>query len=178
MARPKVIDRDQILDIAELSVAKNGATSLSFGSLAEAAGLSKGTIQTIFGTRDKLLEALLTRWMEREKTRFEALRAGDPSPKARVLAHLKTTEDEGVEIGRTVLTMLAAAAEQGRTSQVMKDWYQDRLVGLEALSPDERRYRIAYLAAEGVFLVRNIVGVELEEARWTDIFQDLRDLTK
>lgn len=178
MARPRIIDRDQLLDVAEQCVAENGAVSLSFGSLAAAAGLSKGTVQTIFVTRDNLLEALLARWMEREKVRFENERAGVDTPVARVLAHLKTTEQEDAELGRTVLTMLAAIAEDGRTSHVMKDWYQARLLALEAESPEARRQRIAYLAAEGAFLVRNVIGLELDKNRWAEIFQDLRNLVK
>lgn len=178
MARPRTIDRDHLLDIAEQCVAENGAVSLSFGSLAAAAGLSKGTVQTIFVTRDKLLEALLSRWTEREKARFENERAGVDTAEARVLAHLKTAEQENVELGRTVLTMLVAIADDGRTSQVMKDWYQDRLLGLEAESADDRRRRIAYLAAEGAFLVRNVIGLEVDKAHWAGIFEDLRELTK
>ncbi len=178
MARPRTIDRDHLLDIAEHCVAENGAASLSFGALAAAAGLSKGTVQTIFVTRDKLLEALLARWTEREKVRFEAERAGVDTPDARLLAHLNTTENEDVELGRTVLTMLAAIAEHGRTSNVMKDWYQDRLIGLKAETADDRRRRIAYLAAEGAFLVRNVIGLEVDKGRWAEIFEDLRELTK
>jgi AcrR family transcriptional regulator len=178
MARPRTINRDHLLDVAEKCVAENGAVSLSFGSLAAAAGLSKGTIQTIFVTRDNLLEALLTRWTEREKARFEVERAGVDTAEARVLAHLNTTEQEDVELGRTVLTMLAAIAENGRTSNVMKDWYQDRLRGLEADTPEARRQRIAYLAAEGAFLVRNVIGMDVDKDRWAEIFRDLRDLAR
>ncbi|WEZ83428.1 TetR family transcriptional regulator [Rhizobium sp. 32-5/1] len=173
-----MIDRDRLLDVAEKCVGENGAISLTFGSLAAAAGLSKGTVQTIFVTRDNLLEALLTRWMDREKVRFEDEKAGVDTAEAHVLAHLKTTEQEDVEIGRTVLTMLAAIAENGRTSHVMKDWYQDRLRDLEADTPDARRQRIAYLAAEGAFLVRNVIGLKIEKDRWEEIFRDLRDLAR
>lgn len=176
MARPKQIDRDALLDVAEKCVSDNGAASLSFGSLAASAGLSKGTVQTVFGTRDNLLEALLGRWIEREEIRFDSELAGYSGKEQHVLAHLKTTEAESVEVGRTVLTMLAALAGNGSTSDIMRNWYRTRLLDLKADDDQSRRFRIAYLAAEGAFLVRNLIGLDIPEQRWSEIFTDLHRL--
>jgi len=173
MSRPRFIDRDALLDVAERCVAENGAAALSFGSLATAAGLSKGTVQTIFVTRDSLLEALIARWTAREEIRFASELRGEATAEARVRAHLNSTKQENTDVGRTVMTMLSALTADGNTSNIMQEWYQSRLGDLEAESEEAKRHRIAYLAAEGAFLVRNLIGVHISEARWSEIFQDL-----
>lgn len=60
--RPRRIDRDKVLDAAEALVLRAGAAALSFDAVAREAGITKGGVQYAFGTRDKLIRAMLTRW--------------------------------------------------------------------------------------------------------------------
>ena len=61
MVRPRTIDREYLLNVAEDIAAATGAAGLSFGSLAAAAGVSKASVQSAFGTREALIEAMLNR---------------------------------------------------------------------------------------------------------------------
>ena len=176
MARPRSVDREQLLDTAERYVTENGAASLSFGTLAKAADLSKATVQSIFGTKENLLEALIGRWVAQEQSSFDMQLRGQNSPDARVRIHLHNTRTESAEVGRTVSTMVAALAGNSAHSVTMRDWYNLRIGDLQALDEGSRRRRIAYLAAEGAFLIRSLVGFEIGDAEWNSIFDDLEAL--
>ena len=62
MSRPPSIDRGQVLDAAEAIVVQRGAAELTLDAVAQAVGVSKGGIQSCYGTKDKLIAALVQRW--------------------------------------------------------------------------------------------------------------------
>lgn len=173
MARPRSIDREQLLDLAEGMVADEGAASLSFGSLGKAASLSKASVQTVFGTREAMIEALLTRWMVREAKTYQAFLGDDISAGSRLKAHLQSTQREGGKVSRTASALLATLASSGNASRVIQNWYQVRMDGLDANDQESRKRRLAYLAAEGAFLLRNLVGLDIDDDKWESIFRDI-----
>ncbi|MEB2847002.1 TetR family transcriptional regulator [Rhizobiales bacterium RZME27] len=173
MVRPRSIDREKLLDFAEHIVARDGAAALSFGALADAASLSKASVQTAFGSREALIEALLSRSMKREAEHYQTFLGTDVRPISRLKAHLRATQTENESAGRTVSALLAILASTGNASTVMKDWYRVRLNDLEADDLSSRKQRVAYLAAEGAFLLRNLVGMEIDDDKWASIFRDI-----
>lgn len=174
MARPRTIDRDKLLSAAEAVVLRDGAASLSFSSVAARAGLSKASVQSVFGSRDALVEALIARWLEREGRCFRAALGDDLSDDARLRAHLRCTRAEiATSGGQRIATLLAVLASEGGRSGGVRRWYRERLGDLTADSDAERRRRTAYLAAEGAFFLRCMVGLEADEALWSEIFADL-----
>lgn len=175
MARPRSVDREQLLDVAESIVASAGAASLSFGSLANAAALSKATVQTAFGTREAMIEALLARWMAREAEAYQAILGSDKSPTARLKAHLLSTQREN-DVGKAVSALLAALFGNGGASVAMRNWYWARMENLNADDLEGRQRRLAYLAAEGAFLLKNLVGLDIDQAKWNSIFKDIEEL--
>ncbi|TAL77758.1 MAG: TetR/AcrR family transcriptional regulator [Burkholderiaceae bacterium] len=176
MARPRSIDREQLLDLAEGVVADGGAASLSFGSLAEAASLSKASVQTVFGTREAMVEALLTRWMAREAETYRAILGDNITAGARLKAHLQSTQREDGNVSRTVSTLLATLASSGTASSGMQNWYRVRLDDLNANDWESQQRRLAYLAAEGAFLLRNLVGLKIDDDKWALIFHDIEEM--
>ncbi|CAM3502635.1 HTH tetR-type domain-containing protein [Halomonas casei] len=176
MARPRLIDREQLLDLAEGVIASGGAASLSFGSLAKAASLSKASVQTVFGTREAMVEALLARWMVREAEEYQAILGDNRTADARLKAHLQSTQREESHVGRTVSAMLATLASSGYASSEMQSWYRVRIDDLDANDWESRQRRLAYLAAEGAFLLRNLVGLEIDDDKWALIFRDIEEM--
>ena len=73
MARPRTVDRDQLLDVAEAVMSAEGTAGLTFGGVAKVAGISKATVQSVFKTREAMIEAMLQRWIAKEQLRFEAV---------------------------------------------------------------------------------------------------------
>jgi len=179
MARPRTIDRDHLLDAAEAVVTRSGAGALSFASVAAEAGLSKASVQSAFGTRDALIDAVMDRWMQQEGERYAALLGRDQTANARLLAHLRCTFEELENgSGHRVATLLAVLASEGRQSDSVRRWYQDRLGDLSVTSDADRERRMAYLAAEGAYFLQCLVGVEVDGRIWSDVFADLERCAK
>ena len=185
MARPRNVDRDAVLDAAEGLLAAGGLPALSFGSLAVASGVAKATVQSVFGSRDALLSAVLQRWLEREQRRFDAELAKATPPGAlpdaasRARAHILSTSAENPASGRQMVHLLSALAIAGEHGQEgASPWYAARLGGLEAATPDQRRWRLALLAAEGAFYVRYLAQLPMGDDRWQDIFRDILALAE
>lgn len=176
MVRPRSIDRDKLLDLAQAMVADGGADSLSFGSLAKAASLSKASVQAAFGTREAMIEALLTRWMECEAKTYAAILGNDTTAAARLKAHLQTTQQEDGNVSRAACALLATLASSGNASKGMQNWYRGRMNDLDANDRESQQRRLAYLAAEGAFFLRHLVGLDVGDAKWSSIFRDIEKM--
>lgn len=176
MARPRTLDRKALLNAAEAVISNEGTQALSFGSIAIKAGVSKASVQSAFGTREKILDALLERWMEKEQTRYLHYLGNLTDAKSQLQAHIGSTREESNEAGSRILTLLAAQVGSGAQSEYMKEWYQKRMGDFEATSPKERKRRILYLAAEGAIFIRNMVGYPISDVVWDDIFTDLENM--
>ena len=172
MARPRTIDRERLLDAAESVVAAGRIATLSFGSVAAASGVPKASVQSAFGTRESMIDAMLQRWLEREQQRFDRAAGKRPSARKRMQAHIRTTEEE--DTGSRMATLLAALAGSGEQSASTAAWYASRIGNLSAKTAEQRRLRMAFLAAEGAFYIRHLVGFPIGEALWRDIFKDLQ----
>lgn len=178
MGRPRTVDRERLLQVAEEVASAGGAAGLSLGKVATAAGIPKATVQSVFGTREGLIEAMLERWIRDEAERFAANGGGQPSAKERVRAHVLTTEAEPTDISSRVAALFAVLASSGdQQPKITADWYAGRIGSLEAETDDERRLRLAFLATEGAFFIRHLAGLEMSEAVWGSIFADIKRLT-
>lgn len=178
MARPRTINREALLDAAEVLLHKQGAPALSFGAIAAESGLSKASVQSVFGTREQMLDALLGRWMSKEQERYHAIAGENPDEQQRLHAHIQATKEETSEASSRILSLLAAQIGSGSQSQSMLAWYRERLGTLQAEDADARKRRIAWLAVEGAILVRDMVGYQIDDALWEEIFNDLDEYAK
>ena len=176
MVRPRSIDREHLLDLAQDLVAREGAASLTFGTLAKSASLSKASVQAVFGSRETMIEALLSRWMDCEAKTYQAILGNDRSPGARLKAHLQSTQQEETHVSRTASALLATLASSGNASKGIQNWYRDRMDGLDATDRTSRQRRLAFLAGEGAFFLRNLVGLEIDNEKWASIFRDIEEM--
>ena len=176
MARPRKIDPDHLIDLAEQIVAGSGAQALSFGALADRAGLAKASVQSVFGTREALIDALLDRWSRQEQARFKQALGQAHGPAAHVRAHIRTTADMPSEESSRIAALLAVLSGSGAQSAATLAWYQARIGDLTAQDDTDRRLRLAVLAAEGAYYLRHLVGVPIPDPLWHEIFADLDQL--
>ncbi|MEN2749940.1 TetR family transcriptional regulator [Sphingomonas sp. T9W2] len=174
MARPRTVDRDQLLDVAEAVMSAEGTAGLTFGGVAKVAGISKATVQSVFKTREAMIEAMLQRWIAKDQLRFEAIAGQNPDRSQRVSAHIRATAEEMDDAHRRVASLFAALAGAGDDNRLMLSWYAARLGDLSAATDAERRERIALLATEGAFFLRYFAGFKMSDERWRDIFNDLQ----
>lgn len=174
MGRPRVIDRDRLLDIAETIARNDGVARLTLGALALAAGVSKGGVQAIFGTKDQLMDALFQRWVGEYDADLTALVGPTPTPLQALSAHIdlsRSIDEAEAHRAAGLLTVLLSTADQRQNSD---DWYRNRLDLADLATPEGRRARIAFLATEGAFFLRCFGLLKMAEPEWNDILDDIR----
>lgn len=139
-------------------------------------GLPKSSIQSAFGTREALIEAMLDRWIAQERVRFDQAAGLNPGARERIRAHVQISAEESDVSMRRVATLLAAMV--GSTQQVERaiDWYSSRVGGFSARTEEARRLRTAFLATEGAFYMRYRIGFRMSDKLWRQIFRDISRL--
>lgn len=176
MGRHRTIDRDHVLAVAEDIVAQRGAAALTIDAVAKAAGITKGGVQSSFGTKEALIAAMLRRSMQGYAQRAGALAGDDPSLTARVAAHVEVTRRDDEDTQRRAASLLALLLQTPEHLADVRQWYQEQAAGLHAEDPAARQARIAFLATEGAFFLRFFGLLPMGSAEWEEAFDDIRDL--
>lgn len=55
----------------------------------------------------------------------------------------------------------------------VRNWYQSRLRGVDMSTKEGRNARVAFLAAEGSFVLRFMELREIGDSEWDEIFDDV-----
>ncbi|RYD21736.1 MAG: TetR/AcrR family transcriptional regulator [Verrucomicrobiaceae bacterium] len=173
MGRNRSIDRDKVLDVAEEIVTARGAAALTIAAVAEAAGITKGGVQSCYATKEVMIRAMLERWSADEEARYREELGGKKGVRERVAAHARVTESSGVANERAA-GLLIALLQSPQYLDVVQAWYADRMAGLEGDSPVARKCRLAFLAVEGAFFLRYFGMSGVGEKMWADTFADIR----
>lgn len=174
MGRPKSIDRDAVLDVAEAIVRTQGAAALTLDAVAQAAGISKGGVQSCFGTKAALVDALFERFGQAYERRYREVADTDPSPVGRVRAHVAATFGSDEVSSAKAAGLLAALLQSPQELESTRQWYRERLQGLCMDTPEHRSAWLAFLAAEGAFMLRYFGLVEMNERLWRAIEAELQ----
>ncbi|MEO9633182.1 MAG: TetR/AcrR family transcriptional regulator [Sulfitobacter sp.] len=175
--RPRSIDRDKVLDAAEALVASAGAGALSFDAVAKAAGITKGGVQYAFGTRNDLILAMVARWGEAFDADVAERAGPNPSSDVLIKEHLAATRDaDEADHSRSAVMMTALLQHPDQLSDT-RDWYNSRLAGLDLETPRDRQLALAFLAGEGAFLLKALSLIDLTEAQWKALFEDMISTT-
>lgn len=164
-----------MLSIAETIIIERGAAALTVSTLADAAGITKGGVQSCFATKELLIRALLDRWLEEEEERFQHLLQGGKTLAERVIAHAKVTQDGGVGNARSA-SILIALLQSPRYLDICQDWYQKRFNGLEKQYSSEPQLLVALLAIEGAYFLRYFGLYKMSPALWDRSFQEIQTL--
>ncbi|UYW27278.1 TetR/AcrR family transcriptional regulator [Methylorubrum extorquens] len=176
MGRPRTIDRDKVLDVAEEIVRREGATALTFDAVAKAAGITKGGLQYCFGSKDDLIAAMVERWF----VAFDAEVARNTAADADSLEHVRGYVVASSRIDEATQTkmagMLVTLLQSPEYLQRVRDWYAAWIGKFGPDSDAERRARTAFLAAEGAFFLRSLGLVEMDQDQWDGVFEDILKL--
>ena len=178
MGRKRTIDRDAVLDAAEAVVAEKGAGSLTFDEVARRAGISKGGVLYCFPGKRDLVAAMA----ERDIRRFEAdvaahrARLAPGTADADIRAHLAATRHESALLASKAASLMAALVESGEHAEPARRHYRSLLERFDPSTGEGRRARLAFLAAEGAFLLRGLGLAEFDDAEWQLVFDDMERL--
>ena len=176
MGRRQTIDREKVLALAEDIIGQRGAAALTIDAVARAAGITKGGVQSAFGTKEALIAAMLRRWMQDYARRARDLAGEAPSLAQRVAAHVEVTHREDEDTQSRAASLLALLLQTPEHLADMRQWYQVQAAGLHADDPAARRARLAFLATEGAFFLRFFGLLPFPATEWETAFADIQDL--
>lgn len=174
MGRTPTISRDRLLDLAEEIVRNGGGAALTIGALAQAAGVSKGGVQYSFASKDALVRGLIDRWTGQ----FDAL-LGDPrseDPVAFVHRYIAATRASQQAMNAKMAALLVSYLEDPANLRETRDWYHGIFARLSGTTPDAQAARVAFLAVEGLFLMR-INGID-EDGSWAGLLDEVEAILR
>lgn len=173
MARPRKIDRDAVLDAAEVVVQRLGPIGFSLDAVANEAGISKGGIQSTFGTKEGLLDAMLERWEQSHENAINAHTDSEDRHGARVRAHIRATvKTPDAEKARNAALLSALVQSKDQHAEARR-WYASVIGDGRLDATLEPNVRLAFVAAEGLYLLKHFDIIDLPDEIWDEIGRDI-----
>lgn len=176
MGRPRTIDRDKVLDIAEEIVSHSGVAQLTMDAVAKAAGITKSGVQYCFQTKENLIGAMLDRWSAEFDTQVEKLWTDKTDPSSFIRAHIEATRrTDKIENARSA-AMMTALFKMPRYLEKSRQWYREQMEDIDPTTERGRCLMLAFLASEGAFYLRCFGFMDISDAQWNAIFNDIAKL--
>jgi len=167
VGRKQTINREAVLDAAEDVVSEHGAAGLTIDAVAKAAGITKGGVQSCFGNKESMIEAMLMRWGNRYDAQVAMLKGKSDSPLDALKAHLQTTISDTDNSSSRSAVLLSALLQSPDYLGWIRIWYALRQAEF-VTGQDEAgdTQRIAFLATEGLFFLRYFRLMEFSPDEW------------
>ncbi|MFW6683043.1 TetR/AcrR family transcriptional regulator [Komagataeibacter intermedius] len=176
MARPRTIDRKNVLDCVEQLVQREGANALTLDAVAREAGITKGGLQDRFGSKDDLISALIDRWLDAFDARVARHIGPDASVADRARAYVRAVSQLDDTTQARIAGMLVTLLQSPKYLQKIRAWYAGWFSGCDPDCAEARQARTALFAAEGAFFLRNLGFVEMDQEWWHTVFADFQRL--
>lgn len=176
MSKRPVIDRNTVLDAAVSIVMTQGIAALSMGEVAKVAGISKGGVQSCFGTKGGLIEAMVNRWKTDYANNVQAQLAPGAGILDNLMAQVRLIAVPDAELSTQAGAILTAMFSQESLKQQTNDWYRALLLGSDFESERGKLIRLAFLAATGTFFLRSFGIMEISEQEWSSLHEDILQL--
>jgi len=167
VGRKQTINRETVLNAAERVVSISGAAGLTIDAVAKAADISKGGVQSCFGNKESLIEAMLIRWGTSYDRQIDSLIHSSEIPITTLKAHIRATvSDIDSNTSRSAVLLSALLNSPGYLVWI-RDWYsrQHRVCTGEKQS-ENYIHPIVFLATEGLFFLRYFKLLELSAKEW------------
>ncbi len=169
MGRKPTITREGLLEVAEGIIRSEGAAGLTIDALAKAAGISKGGVQYSFSSKDDLIRALIERWQRQ----FDTLMGGtdDLQPADLVKRYIAVMRGSQAVMNAKMAGLMIAYIQNPQNVTETREWYRSMFERLGGGAHDAQTARVAFLAVEGLFLLR-IAGID-EDGEWSGFLDDV-----
>jgi len=175
VGRVKTINRESVLDAAEGVILQQGISGLSIDAVAKAAGITKGGVQSCFGTKESVVEAMLKRYLCTYELQKNALSAGHTGPNKDMMVHVELTGDmRDINNSRTA-ALMAALLQFPQYVALVNEWYQEkyRLFSSQSENTDEE-LKLLFFATEGIFFLKHFGLMDITEEQWMTFFSSVR----
>ncbi|MEG0540349.1 MAG: TetR/AcrR family transcriptional regulator [Comamonas sp.] len=171
MGRKPSIDKASLLDAAEHIIRTRGAGALSFDAIAKAAKVSKGGVQSAFGTKEALLTALYEHLDSGYEARFNAAKSAGASS---VAAYVDAVTTADTAVNQRIGTMSLAMSQEPESREYLRKWYAESFPDLSAATPEGQQEILRLCALEGALMLRSMNLLPLQEEAWSQLFTQLR----
>lgn len=176
IGRPRSVDRNRVLDAAEHLLTEGGTEALTMDNVARVAGITKGGVQYCFGNKDGLVRAIINRWGRVFDAKVRALQKHAEDPVSHIGAHIQVTRESEETDDSRFSAMIASLVPNSDQLEETRKWYASQLSGLDMSQRRDRLARLAFIACEGAFLLRSFKLLNLTDAQWQEIFDDIEEL--
>lgn len=150
--RGRPSSREAMLDAAEAVVVKHGAVRLTLDAVAKQANASKGGVMYHFPSKEALLQALVTRAIERSHAARENLQPASPAPGQALRAYVRASVGDPLGNDRVSAALLSVVASDPKLMAPVQAFFRKRLPAIADGVPFERAALI-HLATEGLWLM-------------------------
>lgn len=175
MGRHQTIDRTRILDAASRVIETVGIGKLTIDAVAKEAEVSKGGVLYAYGTKDALIEAMVDRVnLEFDTLCATAIAENEGHPQIAALAHIEAYRKSDAKMGGRAAALMSSLVREPHYKAPIQDYYRDLMAKIDSTTPEGRRARLTVLAAEGLFWLRGLDLMKINESEWQEICTDLR----
>jgi len=175
VGRVKTINRESVLDAVESVILQQGISGLSVDAVAKAAGITKGGVQSCFGTKESMVEAMLKRYLCTYESQKNALSSGFAGSEKEMMVHVELTGDmRDINNSRTA-ALMAALLQFPQYLVLVNQWYQEkfRLFSSQSEKTDED-LKLLFFATEGIFFLKHFGLMEITEDQWMTFFSSVK----
>jgi len=146
--------REVIIDAAEAVVIGVGAAHMTLDAVASKAGISKGGLLYHFPSKEKLLQAMLDRHMQRlEKARKKKYEELQDEPARAIKAYVLSALARDHKMERISAALLAAVAHDPRLLEPVRKDYQKHMAEFTSSGLRFERAAVIALATDGLRLL-------------------------
>lgn len=178
MSRYQKLDKNELLNAAERVIQKQGTHALSIGTVATEAGVSRGGIQSNFGSRAQLIEALFDRWEEDLQRFKKQVRAQSDGTLSELDVFMTATRLQHKKQPEQMSAMMVLAMQEDDRREASHIWVQDKLNLAAEAGGDKCRNRLRLLVHEAMMIMHSMQLTPLSEEEWDDVWEDLDGVFK
>ncbi|MCK9376713.1 MAG: TetR/AcrR family transcriptional regulator [Syntrophobacterales bacterium] len=172
--RPRPRTRDFILDAAELLVLDVGAGHMTLDAVAERAGVSKGGLLYHFHSKEALLEAMVSRLLQRFAARQAETTLNLPEgPKRGLRAYLMASLTDAEATQRLSASLLAAGANNPKLLEPVREYFREWFARLGTFGLEFERAAVISLAVDGLWLLELLQLSPLDQRQRAGVSREL-----
>lgn len=172
MGRYRKLEKNDLLDAAEKLIRERGAHSLSIGNVALMANVSKGGVQSNFGTRENLVNALLDRWDVSLWKATQDLRNAADCPDTELALRMRAIRNADAKNPDHYAAMMALIAQSNDLRARSKDWMLQQMSWIDTKTAEGRNERLALLLNQALIVLKSLQITPLSDDDWEDVFED------
>ncbi len=161
------------MDAAEKLILEKGTHALSIANVAQMAGVSKGGIQSNFGTRDKLISDLLERWEATLQEAVQQVRAASPSSTSEVEIQVQATRLAYENKPKHHSAMMILVTQSNDLRARSRDWFDGKLAMVQTSEEPGKGPEVALLINQALIAIRSLGFVSLADKEWDQLFKTI-----